>query len=105
MSTSHTKDPTAYEVAYAVHVLKNCHDCDPVDGIMGLAQHFTKWSRMNASENVHIQLNKCIFKVIKPIIRDCSLQPLKVTHDNQLCHTCIYKITPLITLFTVLDCM
>ena len=51
-----------------------------------------KMDRMNASENFHIQLHKCIFKVIKPIIRDSSLQLPEVTHDSQLCHACIYKI-------------
>ena len=33
---------------------------------MGLAQQFTKWSWMNASENFHIQLHKYIFKVTIP---------------------------------------
>jgi len=32
------------QVAYAVHTLKNCHEYDPLDEIMGLAQHFTIWS-------------------------------------------------------------
>jgi len=44
MSTSLTQDPNPLQVAYAVHTLKNCHEYDPVDEIMGLAQHFTKWS-------------------------------------------------------------
>jgi len=55
-------------VAYAVHTLKNCHEYNSVDEIIGLDQHFTKWSWVNASENFHIQLHKCIFKVIKPPI-------------------------------------
>ena len=46
-----------------LHTLKKCHEYDPVDKIMVLSQHFTKWSRMNASENFHMQLHKCIVKL------------------------------------------
>jgi len=75
------------QVAYAVYTLKNCHD-----EIMALAKHFTEWLGMNASENFHIKLHKCILKVIKPpIIWEPHLQPLEVTHAIQLCHACIYK--------------
>ena len=42
------------QVAYTVRTLINCHEYDPVDEIMGLDQHFTKWSLMNASENFRI---------------------------------------------------
>jgi len=58
---SYTRSNNPHE-AYAVPTLKNCHEYDPLDEIMVLAQHFTKWSRMNASENFHIQLHKCIVK-------------------------------------------
>jgi hypothetical protein len=33
--------PNNPQVAYAVHAVKNCHECDPVDEIIGLTQHFT----------------------------------------------------------------
>jgi len=60
---------------------------------------------MNGSENFHMQLHMCSFKVIKPPISwEPSLQPLEVTHDIQLCHACIDKNLHY-SLFTVLDCM
>ena len=79
-------------MAYAVHTLKNCLEYDPVHDIMVLAKHIAEWVRMNASENFHIKLHTCIFKVIKPpIVRKPSLQPLDVTQDIQRCHACVYK--------------
>ena len=78
MSTSHTQSNNP-QVAYAVHTLKN-HGT-------GQTLH-----RMVVNENFHIQLHKCILKVIKPpIIWEPRLQPLEVTHDIQLCHACFYK--------------
>jgi hypothetical protein len=44
MSTSHTQDPTTHKWHMQYILKKNCHEYDPVDEIMGLAQHFTKWS-------------------------------------------------------------
>ena len=75
-------------MAHAVHTLKKLYEYDPIDEAGPTLHRMV----MNASENFHIQLQKCIFKVIKPpIIQGPSLQPLEVTHDIQLCHACICK--------------
>jgi hypothetical protein len=51
-----------------------------------------KGQSTNAFENFHIQLHKCVLKVLKrPIIWEPSLIPFEITHDIQLCHACIYK--------------
>ena len=50
-----------------------------------------KGRRMKVLVNFHIQLHKCMFKVIKwPIIWEPSLQ-FEITLDIQLRYACVYK--------------